>query len=194
LAWLKHTRSSGASNDEEERLTKQDHDKGIDLSEHEASDEEKEPEVVDVDGGPSPKQQSAAEVSMRRTDEESSPDSRLPHLIVVPASVVSNWEREFQTFAPDMKVLKYHGTMEERTEMKHTLRAYLKKQKGAHEVDVILTSISYFQKESSEDRLFLGKLKYDYMVRPAEPLVCWTCCRVCCEITNRTFAFQLIGR
>jgi SNF2 family DNA or RNA helicase len=144
----------------------QDHEKGNDLSEHEASEEEKEPEVFDIDQSPSPKpRQSAAEVSMRRTDEESSPDARLPHLIVVPASVVSNWEREFRTFAPDMQVVKYHGTMEERAELKHKLRAYLRKQKGAPEVDVVLASISYFQKESSEDRHFLGKFKYDYMVR-----------------------------
>jgi SNF2 family DNA or RNA helicase len=29
-----------------------------------------------------------------------------PHIIIVPASVLSNWEREFKTFCPTMAVMK----------------------------------------------------------------------------------------
>jgi SNF2 family DNA or RNA helicase len=29
-----------------------------------------------------------------------------PHIIIVPASVLSNWEREFNRFCPDMKVVR----------------------------------------------------------------------------------------
>lgn len=32
-----------------------------------------------------------------------------PHLVVAPASVVSNWEREFEIFAPHLRVVRYHG-------------------------------------------------------------------------------------
>lgn len=36
------------------------------------------------------------------------------HLIIVPASVLSNWETEFARFAPQVKVLRYHGSTAER--------------------------------------------------------------------------------
>ena len=37
-----------------------------------------------------------------------------PHLIVVPFSVMLNWEMEFKKFLPGFKVLTYYGTQEER--------------------------------------------------------------------------------
>jgi len=37
-----------------------------------------------------------------------------PHLIVVPASVLMNWEMEFKRWCPAFKILSYHGTKKER--------------------------------------------------------------------------------
>lgn len=88
------------------------------------------------------------------TDDEAS----RPHLIVAPASVISNWKREFETFAPDLHVVKYHGTLEER----YSIQQELQRCKGS--VDVVLASVSYMQKENSEDRSFLRKFRYNYLV------------------------------
>ncbi|KAH9042797.1 SNF2 family N-terminal domain-containing protein [Lactarius pseudohatsudake] len=41
-----------------------------------------------------------------------------PHLIVVPTSVLMNWEMEFKKFLPGFKVLAYHGTSKRRKELR----------------------------------------------------------------------------
>jgi len=37
-------------------------------------------------------------------------DQDRPHLVVCPTSVVGNWEREIARFAPDVEVIRHHGT------------------------------------------------------------------------------------
>ena len=76
-----------------------------------------------------------------------------PHLIVVPASVLSNWLNEFAKFAPDMVVVKYHGSLTEREEIQEHLRKFLPgKVVKKPRLDVVLTTFSYFSSEKSDDR------------------------------------------
>ncbi|KAJ3521724.1 hypothetical protein NM688_g8978 [Phlebia brevispora] len=41
-----------------------------------------------------------------------------PHLIIVPTSVLLNWEMEFKKFLPGFKVLSYHGNSKRRKELR----------------------------------------------------------------------------
>jgi SWI/SNF-related matrix-associated actin-dependent regulator of chromatin subfamily A containing DEAD/H box 1 len=93
-----------------------------------------------------------------------------PHIVVAPSSVISNWEREFHSFAPQLKVLKYHGSQEERLLLQDQLMGHLPSRSKARQrglvdlVDVVLVPINYFQKEKSDDRVFLRKINYNYLV------------------------------
>ena len=49
------------------------------------------------------------------------------HLIIVPTSVILNWEMEFKKFLPGMKILTYYGNQKERKEKRvgwHTENAW----------------------------------------------------------------------
>ena len=41
-----------------------------------------------------------------------------PHLIVVPTSVIINWETELKRFCPSLKVLCYYGSAKRRKELR----------------------------------------------------------------------------
>ena len=102
---------------------------------------------------------------LKHKNQESQSSSRHPHLVIAPASVVSNWEIEFQKFAPNLNVVKYHGSMNERLDVQERLRKYLPgSQRGSDQLDVIIAPVTYFQQEKSDDRYFLKKFQYDYMI------------------------------
>ena len=135
-----------------------------------------------------------------------------PHLIVVPASTLDNWEREFSKFAPDLEILKYHGSQAQRKEIQYELRPKMRKvrsdeerrdagrragskrqlvlkltaspppaslvnplllarfvhrssQDSGHLVpDIVLTTFSYFSNEKPDDRNFLKRFQFNYLV------------------------------
>ncbi|KAI0682499.1 SNF2 family N-terminal domain-containing protein [Cerioporus squamosus] len=46
-----------------------------------------------------------------------------PFMVVCPLAVLDNWAREFERFAPDIPVVTYYGTKEERAEIRRTQMA-----------------------------------------------------------------------
>jgi SWI/SNF-related matrix-associated actin-dependent regulator 1 of chromatin subfamily A len=104
------------------------------------------------------------------SSESPSGGNTLPHLVIAPASVLSNWKREFEKFAPHLNVVKYHGSKKEREQLQEELRVHLPrkvpqgKRRFVDPPDVILAPITYFQLEKSDDRSFLRKFRYGYLV------------------------------
>jgi SWI/SNF-related matrix-associated actin-dependent regulator 1 of chromatin subfamily A len=78
-----------------------------------------------------------------------------PHLVVVPASTIENWMREFNKFCPDIVVQAYYGTMREREDLRIELKG--------RDYDVLVTTYS-LAAGSSADVKFLRNLSFDIIV------------------------------
>ncbi|EJS42296.1 swr1p [Saccharomyces arboricola H-6] len=76
-----------------------------------------------------------------------------PHLIVVPTSVLLNWEMEFKRFAPGFKVLTYYGSPQQRKE----------KRKGWNKPDAFHVCIVSYQLVVQDQHSFKRK-RWQYMV------------------------------
>lgn len=76
-----------------------------------------------------------------------------PHLIIVPTSVMLNWEMEFKKFAPGFKVLTYYGSVQERAQ----------KRKGWNKEDAFHVCITSYQLVVHDQSSFRRK-KWRYMI------------------------------
>ncbi|CAE6471948.1 unnamed protein product [Rhizoctonia solani] len=76
-----------------------------------------------------------------------------PHLIIVPTSVILNWEMEFKKFLPGFKVLSYYGSIKERKERRVGWNT-------EHSFNVIVTS---YQLVLADQAIFRRK-KWHYMI------------------------------
>lgn len=76
-----------------------------------------------------------------------------PHLIVVPTSVMLNWEMEFKRFAPGFKVLTYYGNPIQRKE----------KRRGWNKEDTWHVCITSYQLVLQDQNAFKRK-KWHYMI------------------------------
>nr|WP_289036888.1 DEAD/DEAH box helicase [uncultured Allobacillus sp.] len=76
------------------------------------------------------------------SEKENNPEQDQPALVVSPASLVYNWESEFEKFAPSMKVCVIHGSIGDR-EMLF---------KYAHEYDVLITSYPLVRQDLEQYR------------------------------------------
>jgi SNF2 family DNA or RNA helicase len=59
-----------------------------------------------------------------------------------------------------LNVVKFHGTVKERPDLQDKIRYLMK----TGSLDIILVSVTAFQKEKSDDRTFLRNIEFDYMV------------------------------
>ncbi|XP_025264411.1 SWI/SNF-related matrix-associated actin-dependent regulator of chromatin subfamily A containing DEAD/H box 1 homolog [Camponotus floridanus] len=72
-----------------------------------------------------------------------------PHLIVVPSSTMENWWNELEKWSPDLKVVQYYGSQEERKDMRMGWRSG-----DLDDVDVLLTTYNLICSTPEERRLF----------------------------------------
>ena len=90
-------------------------------------------------------------ISCLKYRRDHTPDGeRLPSLIVCPASLVYNWQAEFERFAPDMRVLPVTGTAAQRKELVSL----------AADNDVLVTSYDLLKRDAD---LYAG-IRFDFHV------------------------------
>jgi helicase SWR1 len=76
-----------------------------------------------------------------------------PHLVIVPTSVMLNWEMEFKKWCPGFKILTYYGTQEERK----------RKRLGWKQVDQWNVIITSYQLVLQDQQVFRRR-KWHYMI------------------------------
>ncbi|KAA6428197.1 MAG: SNF2 family DNA-dependent ATPase [Trebouxia sp. A1-2] len=84
-----------------------------------------------------------------------------PHLVVAPASLLENWQRELQRWCPGLRLVTYYG--KDRAQ----LRRQLMHARQELPFDVMLTCYSLFERDSVEqqaDRSFLKKWQWSHLV------------------------------
>ncbi|XP_041032253.1 SWI/SNF-related matrix-associated actin-dependent regulator of chromatin subfamily A containing DEAD/H box 1-like [Carcharodon carcharias] len=80
-----------------------------------------------------------------------------PHLIIVPASTLDNWIRELKQWCPDLKVLLYYGSLEDRKVLRSDiLHKFV-------DFSVIVTTYSC-SISNADDRSLFRRLKLHYAV------------------------------
>lgn len=76
-----------------------------------------------------------------------------PHLVIVPTSVMLNWEMEFKKWCPGFKILAYYGTQEERK----------RKRQGWNNDDIWNVCITSYQLVLQDQQVFKRR-KWHYMI------------------------------
>lgn len=81
-----------------------------------------------------------------------------PHLIVVPTSTLENWMRELRLWCPTLGVLVYHGSQEERRELKYRILD------GDGVTFNVLVTTYHMVSGSAEDRGLFKKVPFNYVI------------------------------
>lgn len=78
------------------------------------------------------------------------------HLVIVPSSTLDNWDREFNTWCPDIQLLQYSGSQMERAQIRNFVA------KNPDKIDVVLTTYNIAQ--NPEDRRLFKKIDFEYLI------------------------------
>nr|XP_022344572.1 SWI/SNF-related matrix-associated actin-dependent regulator of chromatin subfamily A containing DEAD/H box 1B-like [Crassostrea virginica] len=81
-----------------------------------------------------------------------------PHVVIVPSSTIENWMREFDTWCPQVNLLVYYGSMEDRRQSRMSLLYDTKA-----EYNVVLTTYN-MATGSVEDRALFKKVDFHYAI------------------------------
>eukprot|EP00730_Choanoeca_flexa_P005313 TRINITY_DN11924_c0_g1_i3.p1 TRINITY_DN11924_c0_g1~~TRINITY_DN11924_c0_g1_i3.p1 ORF type:complete len:814 (+),score=277.19 TRINITY_DN11924_c0_g1_i3:2061-4502(+) len=82
---------------------------------------------------------------------------RGPYLVVAPLSTLSNWHREFQRWAPTIPVILYHGSPDERAELRPQI---MQQDRNLNSFATVITSYEIVMR----DRRHLQHLAWKYIV------------------------------
>lgn len=86
-----------------------------------------------------------------------------PFLIVTPASTLHNWQQEFARFVPDLKIIPYWGSVQDRKVLRSTCMPYWTGKKAVTRDTPFHVMITSYQLIVS-DESYLQKVKWQYMI------------------------------
>lgn len=97
---------------------------------------------------------------------EASSQRPFTHLIVVPNTLIENWENELERFWPGVQILTYCGSQEERETIRREVDEESReiKESGDDFYDVVISTYSVWERASHRERCWLNKLPLEYMV------------------------------
>ncbi|XP_064473024.1 SWI/SNF-related matrix-associated actin-dependent regulator of chromatin subfamily A containing DEAD/H box 1-like [Ornithodoros turicata] len=81
-----------------------------------------------------------------------------PHVVVVPSSTLENWMREFELWCPSLTLLVYHGSQEDRRDLRYQI---LDGEVGDFNV---LLATYHMVASNAEDRSLFKKLSFKYVI------------------------------
>ena len=85
-----------------------------------------------------------------------------PCLIVTPASTLANWKRELETWAPSLRTIVFHGSFDEREEMKEYIKYHWKKHRE-HDFDVMISTYQTIGGKS-DSTFFTHGIRFNYLI------------------------------
>ncbi|XP_069486663.1 SWI/SNF-related matrix-associated actin-dependent regulator of chromatin subfamily A containing DEAD/H box 1 [Ambystoma mexicanum] len=80
-----------------------------------------------------------------------------PHLVIVPASTLDNWIREFNQWCPELKVILYYGSQEDRKYLRYDILS------NKLEFNIVVTTYNSAI-SNSDDRSLFRRMKIHYAV------------------------------
>ncbi len=107
-----------------------------------------------------------------------------PFLIAAPLSTTTNWVEEFRKWTPSIPVILYHGTKDERAE----IRAKRFKNPGSPDFPIVVTSYEICM----NDRKFLDKFGWTFLVIDEGHRIKNMDCRLIRELQNYRSANRLL--